>query len=389
MLRTVAVFLNRKLISCDTILPLLMELKVRAPDVEVEIWVPDRDTLSAIRRNSVLADVARSIGRMYVMSGRGATVSGRIQHRLLTGLRFVRLGLKALLGRVAFIHFKAFSKWPLRAFYYAAPGNTFLAENDSYGFTELMGKVTFLVDKVPLVKRPPPAGQLIAFSDQWHLLSHPDLAGVPRHMFGPTRLRRPWLEFIRSKADHYLDQEFARAGMGPAAEFLVVMLGFFGPLAYLRDPDVVSELLQETLEEMVAVAGDRPILIKPHVITDMAIVQTIIDRLPGARILITHLHPMVLATRARIVVANYYTTTLTDCHWMGVPTIEYTHYNSRALELTAGGSMRPDMVDYFINHERAVLRATLVNLIGKPAELPPCGQELDPTGVFELLAGTA
>jgi hypothetical protein len=98
---------------------------------------------------------------------------------------------------------------------------------------------------------------------------------------------------------------------------------------------------------------------------------------------------MVLATRARVVVANYYTTTLTDCHWMGVPTIEYTHYNSRALELTAGGSMRPDMVDYFINHERAVLRATLVNLIGKPAELPPCGQDLDPAGVFELLAGTA
>lgn len=389
MRRTVAVFLNRKLISCDTILPLLLELKTKAPEVEVEIWVPDRETLAAIRRNSVLADVARDVGLMHVMSGRGATLLGRMHHRLLTGLRFARLGIKALLGRAAFIHFKALSKWPLKAFYNAAPGNTFLAENDSYGFTELMSKVTFLVDEVPLAKRVPPAGQLIAFSDAWHLLSHPALAGVPRHMFGPTRLRRPWLEYIESKADQYLELEFARVGMAPAPEFFAVMLGFFGPLAYMRDPDVGPELLQETLEELAKVAGDRPILIKPHVITDMNKVQRIIDGLPEARILVTHLHPMVLATHARLVVANYYTTTLTDCHWMGVPTIEYTHYNDRALQLTAGGSMRPEMVDYFINHDRALLRATLVELIGRPVGAPILGEDADPAGVINLLAGRA
>jgi hypothetical protein len=387
MSRTVAVFLNRKLISCDTILPLLLELKIRAPEVKVEIWIPDHETFAAIHRNLVLADVARNVGRMYVLSGRGLTRTRRIQHRLLIGFRFVKLGIKALFGQAAFIHFKALSNWPLKAFYYAAPSDTFLAENDSYGFTELMSKVTFLIDEVPLAKRVPPAGHLIAFSDQWHLLKHPAMVEVPRRMFGPTRLRGPWLEFIKSKADHYLGLELARAGMGTAEEFLLVMLGFFGPLAYVRDPDVVEELLQETLEELAAVAGGRPILIKPHVITDMKKLQRIIDSLPSARILVSHLHPMVLATRARLVVANYYTTTLMDCHWMGVPTIEYSHYNDRALQLTAGGSMRPEVVDYFINHDRELLRETLEKLLIQPVRAMPMGKKSDQSDIFNLLAG--
>jgi hypothetical protein len=387
MHRTVAVFLNRKLISCDTILPLLLELKVRVPEVKVKIWIPDRETFEAIRQNLVLGEVARNVGRIYVLSGGGLTRLGRIQHRFLTGFRLVKLGIEALLGQAAFIHFKALSKWPLKAFYYAASGKTFLAENDSYGFTELMSKVTFLIDEVPLTKLAPPAGQLIAFSDNWHLLKHPALAEVPRHMFGPTRLRGAWLEFIKSKADHYLGLELARAGMGTAEEFLVVMLGFFGPLAYMRDPDVVEELLQETLEELVAAADGHPILVKPHVITDMKKLQRIIDSVPGARILVSYLHPMVLATRARLVVANYYTTTLVDCHYMGVPTIEYSHYNDRALQLTAGRSMRPEVVDYFINHDRELLRETLEKLLKRPVGALPKGNDSDQSDIFNLLSG--
>ena len=389
MARTIAVFLNRKLISCDTILPLLIELRMRAPEVEVEIWIPDRETQAAIRRNVVLFEAAERIGPSYLLSGRGNPWQMRLRHRLATALRLARLLMKGFTGKAAFIHFKALSKWPLRALYHAAPGQTFLAENDSYGFTELMSKVTFLIDEVAVVKRVPPAGHLIAFSKEWHMLAHPALTGIPRKFFGPTRLRRPWLDFIKGNADRYFDAEFARAGVVSAKEILVVMLGFFGPLAYLNESQSVEKLLTETLEELIAIAGDRPILIKPHVITDMNKLQQILGGLATKKILVTHLHPMVLAMRARVVVANYYTTTLTDCHWMGVPTIEYTHYSKRALELTGGGSMRPEIVDHFINHDRATLRSILRGLVEKPVGPAPEGEDADPEGVIRLLAGSA
>ena len=48
---------------------------------------------------------------------------------------------------------------------------------------------------------------------------------------------------------------------------------------------------------------------------------------------------------------------------MGVKTIEYASYNSQALELMSGISMRPEYVDYFINHDKLLLYQTLKKLL--------------------------
>ena len=103
----------------------------------------------------------------------------------------------------------------------------------------------------------------------------------------------------------------------------------------------------------------------------------------------THLHPSVLATRARLVVANYYSTTLADVFNLNVPTVEYTDYSDRALAVTGGGSMRPEFVTHFINDDRARFRAALTEIMACPRRPLPVGLEGDPSGLLARLTGEA
>ena len=70
------VFLSRKLITLDTIVPLLHELKLRAPDTRFELICFDRATQNAIRENVVLYDVVRKLGRLRMM---GRWSDGRLR----------------------------------------------------------------------------------------------------------------------------------------------------------------------------------------------------------------------------------------------------------------------------------------------------------------------
>jgi hypothetical protein len=50
------VFINRKLISYDNIIPFLFELKNYYPKTKLEIWFPDFSTFSEIKKNIFLYD---------------------------------------------------------------------------------------------------------------------------------------------------------------------------------------------------------------------------------------------------------------------------------------------------------------------------------------------
>lgn len=384
---TTAVFLNRKLISCDTILPLLMEIKRANPARRIEVWVPDRATQDVIATNRVLGDMLASIAKTRPLSGRHLGPARRKLHQVTTALRLALLAAKGLLGHANFIHFKALAKKPLDLLYKLCPDRTYLAENDSYGFSRLMAQVTFLTPTPPEGRPPPPAGVLIAFSPEWHQLSHHSFAGKRRFLFGTPRRRKSWIAHIRATADRYLEEDFRAAGLALPDEFLAVMLGFFGPLPYLTHPSAVEELLDESLREMADLAEGRPILLKPHAITDMAVLQRVLDAQPKGRFLVSYLHPMVLATRSRLVLANYFSTTLADFTTMGVPTIEYTQYRAEALALTGGGSMRPEYVRHFVNRDRAALREVLsVELKGPRPAMPPVAEGPNEDDLIQELA---
>ena len=143
------------------------------------------------------------------------------------------------------------------------------------------------------------------------------------------------------------------------------MLGYFGGLIYQTQENIQEILLEETLQVLQECKPDALILLRPHMISDLEVVNNIINKFAGLKIFITYLPPVILATQSKFVIANDYTTSLNDFKIMGVPTIEYASYNNKCLEMTSGKSMRPEYVDYFINKNKLLLTETMKNLLFK------------------------
>ncbi len=111
----IVVFLNNKLITCDTILPLLMAAHDHGPRQRILFCCFDEMTYDAITRNIVLREGIARIGdlRLLGRSRRHGPWSWFL-HRMRMFPFSIQLLLLALSRRVTFIHFKALNTWPLR-----------------------------------------------------------------------------------------------------------------------------------------------------------------------------------------------------------------------------------------------------------------------------------
>ncbi len=384
---TLAIFLNNKLISCDTILPVAMEVHARTGR-QVLFFTTDKWTFDAIRENVVLWHAIHRIGRLILLGNKSGTrLSGWVaKSKGIALLAF--LALKARFGRVSILHFRALHKPPFNLLARIAPDAVFFCESDSYGESELMRRIVEVGAPRSRDEQPPCSGTLLAFSSGWTWLSNPAAAHLPRAVFGQTRTRKIWLDYVRTVADQFHAEAFAKAGVPDADETIVFMLGYLGALPYMRHEDSTRTLLAETLDVLAELAGGRTIMLKPHLITDMHVVAAEVARLNarGVRTVVANLHPSVLAVRARLFIANYYSTTLADAWHMGVPTIEYTDYSDAALAVTGGGSMNPAYVAHFICRDRDRLTGTVRAVLAAPRRSPPKGETGDPAGVLSRLA---
>jgi hypothetical protein len=387
---TLAIFLNNKLISCDTILPVAMEVHARTKR-RVHFFTTDHRTFDAIRDNVVLWDGIHRIGRLVLLGSRSKNPVMRFLNKLRGLSILAPLAIAAKLGRARLLHFRALNQWPLNLLARFAPEAVFFCESDSYGENELMQRIAEVSAPRQRDTALPVGGALVAFQPKWVWLENPADRTMPRYVLGPTRTRKIWIDYIRDVSDAFHGGLFASAGEPDHAETLVFMLGYLGKLDYMRDAQTTQRLLGETLQILANESGGRPILLKPHVITDMSIVMPIVEALrrQGARIFIANLHPSVLATRARAFIANYYSTTLADAFSLGVPTIEYTDYSVKALEVTAGGSMRPDYVSHYISNDPPLLRSALQSVLASRREPLPQGIAGDPSGLIDTLSGQA
>ncbi len=346
----IAVFLNNKLITADTILPLMVSVGRRAPGRRIRYYCFDRATEAEIKRNTVLHDAAVETGRIVCLGRPAGAGPLRIFiHRLGVLWHLAGLFLQALRPRTVFIHFKALNFQPFRLLAKLRPRATLFVEANCWGYHPVMMEKVGNLGRPPRRLPPPGAGGVIVgFAKDWPELTREESAGKQRLVVPSTHLNRDWLDWVRSRADRYLAADLTAAGHPTDAPILVYILSYFGELGFLRSPDSMLTLFDETMDALAEVSDRAVILLKPHAITDRAVVDAAIAARPQARFAVTNLHPAVLATRAAAFVGNYYSTTFGDATAFGVPTVEYTDYSDETLAVTEGGSMRGEFVRHFL-----------------------------------------
>lgn len=380
------VFLNNKLISCDTILPLMLELHARTPDRRVKFYCFDQQTFDAIKKNVVLWDGIHAIGQLKLFRRLEKTRVANFISRLAALRTLLRLAVTGLFNKVVFFHFKHLNKWPYRLLYLVNRRRTYLCQGDATGPASRQWIVGEIIKPRSHDIGAPAATALVGFHPSWRLLEQPEAQGIPYIYFGPTRSRQHWLDHVAAVAPKYFDTAFEAAEISSRDDIVVYILGSFGIPQAFRHPGVLAELFEEALEELNAICGDLPVFLKPHAITEMSVVDRVLSRISNRNFVVTHLHPAFLATRAKFFIANYYSTTFYDATVASVPTIEYTDYADATLEAVNGGSIRPEFVTHFINHDREALRATITELLKAPRPPRPEGARRDEGGLLARLA---
>ena len=387
-----AIFLNNKIITCDTAIPIAMEVRRQNPDAEIEIYVGHWPTYQMIQKNRVLWDAANRIGRIIFYGrsndNRAKGVIGWIAHRVASMLLLLRLMLKRVFTTTVFMHFRALNHWPLRILYIINPRNTFLCEGIVTGYSENER----LIDntwraRVDYNAEALAKGGLIGFSHDWHIFRTPQHANTPKYTMGNFWYGSAWPEYVVETAEKYLAEDFRHARVEPAQKIIVYILGYLGAVESVPDPDTFKTLLRRTLEVLHDEAPDMPVFLKPHFNTDVDYVRNLISELAPNNFIISHLHPAVLSTRAQFLVANYYSTTMAVARSFGIPVVEYSCYGDKAREIAKGNSIRPDIVNLYVDNDKEKFRQTVCDLLAVPTEPILPSRRAEDLEIIARLAG--
>lgn len=364
MRANITIFLNNKLVSCDTILPVMFELDRLQPNHRIEFVCFDQKTIDAIRDNFVLMEGIERIGTFHKFVRSKPGLATKFIHRMRVAGFLLRLALMSIFGRCVFIHFKALNSWPLKIMYHLNRKRTLFCQPTAAGYTKSERAVSGLIVPRSENVEVPAASALLYFNDDWLFLEPGVSDGIPRYRLPNPYQLKGWCNYIDSRADGDLNKAL-NSSLDDTRPVIGFLLGWFGEMGFLADPHAVRSLFEEALDVLIEEGKGCLIALKPHAITDMKIVEDIIKKPRDASIIVTHAHPSVLASRAAVVVSNYYSTAMYPMRARGVPTIEYSLYSDKALKITGGKSMRPDIVTHFINGDRKKLGRAIRNLLAK------------------------
>ena len=134
------------------------------------------------------------------------------------------------------------------------------------------------------------------------------------------------------------------------------------------DKTSISDGFKRTLKILTSVLGGYKVLVKPHPsesdCDSINWIQSQLDEYDEVFVL-TSLHPTLLAIDAVLFISNSFSTVLGDAYRMGVPTIEFSDYNKKTLDLIKESNTDDLLVDHFINNDEVYLRKILSSYKGK------------------------
>lgn len=193
------VFLNNKLITSDTIAPMMLELKARYPTVDIRFYCFDQTTYEIIRRNKVVFDALAQAGHLAVFKG---TSGSWIFEKAVAVLNLARFAWLGLVGRATFLHFKALNEMPLKILSWINRRRTFMCQGSTLALSAIeaeIGKVTDPNRHAQMVE--PAAAGLIGFDANWPYFSAAVAADLPHFLVSSPFKRPAWRRYLEDRVD--------------------------------------------------------------------------------------------------------------------------------------------------------------------------------------------
>jgi len=351
MEKNLEIFLGNKLISCDTVVPLIMSLKKINKNLRVNYNILDNKSYVDIKTNHLLYNAIKQTGKFYL---RGSSSSKNKFHKIILKVKlsiflFI-LFIKLILGKIKIIHFGVFSNHPFKLLEYLFPKEIYFMEASCF----LKHKNVILLDNI-VIKRSSKKRKLMSSKNilyfNKNFFRDYNISNKNKVLMKCPRIYRTWYEYITEYGIKKVKSQLNDLHYDYDKGYFIYILGYIGHLDFIYNKNTIEELIPRTIKLLSQYGRGLPILIKPHAITDMNILNKILIKYNYNNVHISYLHPAALAINAKLVVSNYFSVTQSDAHFFGAKTVEYTHYSKLALEKTNGESMNPYYIDHFINNE--------------------------------------
>jgi len=364
--KEILVVVKNKLMSITTILPILIELKEKY-NVSSTIIVNDKLAHKGINENVVIRDAVDYVGTELYTEPNS---SNKIIRKFLK-IKLLFFLLFKLIKGTKVLHFGIFNVFPFSVIGRAFGKNLYFFQSSS--FKHSFERFDALSNRTPSIATPI-GRNIVAFNDAFRYLN------VVREsqrvfMFGSTRTRVAWKNYINQRSDDYFNKYHGNVDLANGC--IVIMLSSFEELRHMRLPNEgLTILFKRTIEVLDKIKGNIPVFLKPHVFTDINIVNKAIHGRNG--FYMTYLHQSVLASKAKVFICNSYSSTMADAKSLGVRTIEYSDYNNDVLKLSEGKSMGYEYVDDFINNDKGEFEKLIKSILftDSPSKNRPVAEDI-------------
>ena len=199
----------------------------------------------------------------------------------------------------------------------------------------------------------------MCFSKDWPQYKFAKKNNKSIFLINPTRASRGWLDTCTKQAKIIVKEHplWLKKNYKPEKTILFI-LGYLGKFPQIHSKETGESLFRETIKVLLT-ETDFLILLKPHAITDVQKIQTILSEYKTDRAIIIYNHIAIISKFCNLAICNYNSLSLPDVWYNGVKTIEYTCYEKRILNKTNFNSIVPKYVDVFINKNYEKLVAEL------------------------------
>jgi len=323
----VIILCENKLISLDMVLPLAFELKGEHPTLNIEFLFLRRDHMAKVKKNYILWAGMQSVGKIRFLSYGGLTHSNPIQ-KALNLFQVAREILNARRLRTLLFYRKDFSGWPVALIALAArAGGGALIGFPSIAYPMSSALLRSLLNQEPSTIHH-------KFQADRHLLFHPlqrreqrRVTSAPMAVIGTTRWFPRWRAFL----DKILSDQGLRDINGisiNAREKPNILIFYPGnhPLPDLDGTTACRDQMVRTLAAIRRAAPQARVLIKPHVICDLAELTKELDAFRDLDIRITFAHPLALARYSVVCTVPNGTSVIDDMYVTGLPLIDSALY---------------------------------------------------------------
>ena len=309
--KNIYIFLNNKLVTLDTVLPLLVLLRKNNKNTNFIFYVFNNSTYNEIVKNIFLNKIIKSLGELRVF-GNFFNTSFKVNRKFKIFFHIFVLIIKIIKDKSIFIHFKALEFFPFNILFLFNAKKCFYMEPNTWGYSVNLEKSYNIEYDRPLNFKKEITfnnySYLISFSLNSPMVERAKKNNKSIFFLNPTRSNPLWLKMCKNEAASFLSSNFKFKNLEKKKNLILYLVGTFDRVSGLSKNSNGEILFIDTIKEIKKLKNVH-IIFKPHPAANVNLINACLNNLNFKNYDFSYMHTSVLSYFCKFTISNYFNCT--------------------------------------------------------------------------------